>query len=403
VIPAIVLSSHTIGLGVIRALGMMDIPVIVVYYRQDDMGYLSRYVREKIRSPHPEEHEDDFVNLLIELAKRHGGSVLFPVDDATLSAVSRHKALLDKYYMVACTEWSISEQFIDKKHTYALAESIGVPIPKTIIPESAEDVEKYGQMVEYPCVVKPRLGHRYSEAFGKKMVRADNLDQMLIAYREAAGIGVEVMLQELITGDDTHGVNYNSYFWDGKALVEFTAEKVRLAPQGFGVPRVLVSKNIEEVVEPGRKILRAMGFYGYSCTEFKRDSRDGVYKLMEVNGRHNLSTLLSIRCGINFPWLMYKHLVQGELPSACDFKTGIYWIDLTKDLIFSIMDYKKERYSFRQYVTPYLGPHIFAILDLKDIKPFLKRCFDILSGLFRRAAAVLGIRSPEAGKPVRLK
>jgi predicted ATP-grasp superfamily ATP-dependent carboligase len=197
------------------------------------------------------------------------------------------------------------------------------------------------------------------------------------------------MLHEYIPGDDTQGVNYNSYFWNGEPLVEFTAEKVRLAPQGFGVPRVVISKDFPEVKEPGRKILKAMNFYGYSCTEFKRDIRDGTFKLMEVNGRHNLSTLLSVKCGINFPWLMYKHLVLGDLPSASDYKSGIYWIDLTKDIIYNLAHYHKERYSLVQYLRPYISPHVFAILDWKDPKPFIKRWIDLVRMPFKQIGDLL--------------
>jgi len=137
------------------------------------------------------------------------------------------------------------------------------------------------------------------------------------------------------------------------------------------------------VIEPGRKILKAMGFYGYACTEFKKDTRDGVYKLMEVNGRHNLSTLLAVRCGINFPWLEYQHLVENEQPTAQDFKTGIYWIDITSDVGYSLGYLKQERYSLRQYLRPYFNQHVFAIFDLKDIRPFIRRCLFLLKqGLY---------------------
>ena len=52
---------------------------------------------------------------------------------------------------MACTEWNVTEQFIDKKRTYALADAIGVPAPKTTIPHSAEDVEKYSKTVDIPA------------------------------------------------------------------------------------------------------------------------------------------------------------------------------------------------------------------------------------------------------------
>jgi D-aspartate ligase len=377
-VPAIVLGSHTMGLAVIRALGMMGVPIIVVVYdEREDMGYVSKYVTERILAPHPEKFEDQFIDVLEKSAARLSGSLLIPTTDETLSTISRNKTLLEPHYIVACTEWNITEQFIDKKHTYALADSIGIPAPKTMIPHSTEDVERYSRTVDYPCLVKPCQSHSYFDRFKRKMVRVDNLQQMLAAYQEAADANLETMLQEFIPGDDKQGVNYNSYFWNGGPLIEFTAEKVRNAPPQYGSPRVAVSKHIPEVLEPGRKILHAMGFYGFSCTEFKRDARDGIYKLMEVNGRHNRSGLLSVRCGINFPWIQYKHLVYGELPTACAYQTGIYWIDLFRDINYSLKCFREEGYSLSQYFKPYRSPHVFAILDKRDLKPFIRRAINL--------------------------
>jgi predicted ATP-grasp superfamily ATP-dependent carboligase len=81
------------------------------------------------------------------------------------------------------------------------------------------------------------------------------------------------MLQEIIPGKDTDVVNYNAYFHGGEPCVEFTAQHIRNAPPLWGSPRVAMSKKVPEVLEPGRKILRAMSFSGYACTEFKRSRR----------------------------------------------------------------------------------------------------------------------------------
>src|SRR5436309_14915322 len=64
-VPAIVLSGHTAALGVIRALGSMGVPLVNVYYEKRDIGFVSKYVKEKIYAPHPERDEEQFVNLLI--------------------------------------------------------------------------------------------------------------------------------------------------------------------------------------------------------------------------------------------------------------------------------------------------------------------------------------------------
>ncbi len=103
--PAVVVSTHVMGLGVIRALGAAGVPVIAVYFDTRDMGYLSRYVRERIRAPHPEEFEEPFIALLVRLAARFSGSVLIPASDEALVTVSKHRQLLEQHYIVACPDW----------------------------------------------------------------------------------------------------------------------------------------------------------------------------------------------------------------------------------------------------------------------------------------------------------
>jgi predicted ATP-grasp superfamily ATP-dependent carboligase len=376
---AVVLSAHNTGLGVIRALGKHGVPIVAIYYQKQDMGYVSKYVKEKVLAPHPEESEKQFIGLLIDCANCYGNSILIPADDATLVAVSKNKALLANYYIVACAEWTIAQRFIDKKYTYTLAESIGIPAPRTIAPKNESDAEEYAESTTYPCLVKPCQSHRYFEAFRRKVVKVKNADQLMSAYKQASQAGMEVLLQEYIPGEDSAGVNYNSYYWNNKPLVEFTAQKVRLSPPEFGVPAVLVSKHIPELLTPGRKIIQALGYNGYSCTEFKKDARDGVYKLMEINGRHNRSLLLSVKCGINFPLIEYNHRVLGEIPSTINYRKGIYWIDLTKDLVASIQYRKRSKFSLTRYIKPYLKPHAFAVLGITDPMPFVKRCIGILS------------------------
>ena len=376
-IPAVVLSCHTMGLAVIRSLGLKGVPVIALYYQKGDMGYVSKYAKESIHTPHPEKYPQEFIHLLVSIANKIGPSVLIPADDATLSVVSKNRKILDQKFIVACTEWEITKKFIVKKYTYQLAEDIGISVPRTIVPDSIAEVESYGREIQYPCVAKPCESHKYFERFRRKMVKVDNLDQMKSAYQQAKEAGIEVMLQEFIPGDDSNGVNYNSYFWKGQAVIEFTAEKVRLSPPGFGIPRVVVSKDIPEIIAPGRKILKQMGFYGFSCTEFKKDNRDGIYKLMEVNGRHNRSALLAVDCGINFPWIEYKNLVQGEIQPVNAYQKGRYWIDEYQDLFSNAKFYKQENFSLKEYFRPYVGHHTFSVFDIDDVQPFFKRLIDL--------------------------
>lgn len=371
--PAIVLSGQTAALGVVRSLGTMGVPVVLLHYDDQDFAHLSRYVTFSSRVPHPEKSEDQFIESLLDYGMRFPGAVLFPAADESVVAVARHKTHLARHFLVAATDWQVAQRFIDKQFTYVLAESCGVAIPRTIKARTLADALCGGREIGLPCLVKPCQSHLFHAHFGQKMVRTNTIEQLEKAYCAASEAGLEVMIQEFIPGEDSEVVNYNAYVWGGNFLAEFTSLHVRNAPPWFGSPRVVVSRKVPEVIEPGRRLLSELGYSGYACTEFKRDPRDGVYKLMEVNGRHNLSTMLAVRCGINFPWLHYRHLSDGVAPGPTDFRENVYWIDLVRDLGYSLMCRSQERYSLASYLRPYFTSHVFAILDCGDVRPFLRK------------------------------
>lgn len=133
---------------------------------------------------------------------------------------------------------------------------------------------------------------------------------------------------------ESHNINYNSYAVDTGVAVDFTAEKVRLYPPESGVPCVVRSREVPEVRPLAAGMLSALGYRGYSCMEFKKDPRDGRYKLLEINGRYNRSIALSLGCGLNFPRLDYEYLTSGRLPSGTGTsRQQMYWIDVTRDLL----------------------------------------------------------------------
>jgi predicted ATP-grasp superfamily ATP-dependent carboligase len=141
-------------------------------------------------------------------------------------------------------------------------------------------------------------------------------------------------------------------------------------------------------------MLRALGFEGFACSEFKRDPRDGRYKIVDVNGRHNLSGLLAVRCGVNFPLLQYRHLLYGEVPRPAPFREGMYWTDVVRDAGYGLRYLLHERHAPWTQLRPYLGPGCDAIFDRSDLRPFLTRC-----GFLLRSAVRLGREGAEPAPP----
>jgi predicted ATP-grasp superfamily ATP-dependent carboligase len=395
--PVVVISAHTMALGAVRALGEAGIPVFVLHHDPRDMAHVSRHAKGAFPVPPPHREEAAFVQALLVHAPRFRGAMLLPASDDALAAVSRHKALLERDYVVACPDWDVARRFIEKRRTYELAAGAGVPTPITAEVDSAEEAREAAARIGFPLLVKPSQSHLYYDRFHRKMVEVHGVDALVAHVSAARRAGLDVVLQEIVPGPDSDVVNYNAYSWGGRSLVEFTARQLRKAPPRFGSPRVVVSERIEAVLEPGRRTLAALGLEGFSCTELKRDARDGRYKVLDVNGRHNLSGLLAVRCGINFPLLEYRHRMLGELPRERPFTEGVYWTDFFRDAGYSVRHLLEERHAPWAYLAPYVRlAHCDAIFDRDDLRPFVARGRYLATSLVRWLAPRRG-HAPDAG------
>ena len=76
--PAVVLSSHVVGLGVIRALGSKGVPITAVSYQRHDMGNASKYVTDTLQVPHPEKDESGFIHALLESGEKAFSAAINP-------------------------------------------------------------------------------------------------------------------------------------------------------------------------------------------------------------------------------------------------------------------------------------------------------------------------------------
>lgn len=375
--PALVVSCYTMGLGVIRSLGQRGVPVVAVQFDRRDIAQHSRHVVGTHHVPVPSRHEEAFIAALVELGRRYPGALLVPAHDAPLVAIARHRQTLSESLVVAAPDWPTVRRCIDKDQTYTVAIEAGVPVPRRVTPRTIEDLEAGIEQVGLPLLVKPSWSHLFVSEFGAKMIHATTAAEARRAFERAANAGLEVMLQEIIPGPPAAGVNLNSYTVAGEPVAEFTSRKLRNSPTDWGSPRVAVSEYVEEVREPGRTLMRALGFEGFANSEWKLDERDGIYKLMEVNARHNLSSLLAVRCGIDFPWIDYRFRMDGVVPQARESgEQGRYWIDLVRDLATSPGDLRSERLTVGDFLRPYVRRHVGAHWSWRDPLPGLARGWD---------------------------
>jgi D-aspartate ligase len=309
--PAVVVDVGWVnGLAAIRSLGRAGIRVLALDHRRSALGFRSRYA-EPVVTPDPQD-EEEFVSFLAELDVER--APVFATHDEPLNAIARAGDRLGERFLYPFPPWEVLGRIQTKRGQLEAAGRAGVPTPRTAYPTSAGEARAAAELLGFPVLVKPSSTEGFKRRFGKQAFRCEAAAEVERAYAEAEPYAP--MVQEVIPGGDDALYTLGSYLSrEGEALGLFCGRKLRQTPPGVGTCRVGEALWVDEVVDHGLTLLRALEFHGLSQVEFKRDPRDGAYKLMEVNPRLFQWHGLAAACGVDLPLIAYRDLT-GEAVEA---------------------------------------------------------------------------------------
>jgi predicted ATP-grasp superfamily ATP-dependent carboligase len=301
------------GLAAIRSLGRAGVPVVALDRHRSALGFRSRYALG-IACPDPVAEEGAFVELLVALADALGRPApIFPTHDEELAAVAKAAPVLGGRYLYPFPPWETVERIQRKRVQLEEAQAAGVPIPATAYPASAAEALSAGDDMGYPVLVKPSEPVGFRRRFRRQAFRCRTPEELGRAFADSEPF--VPMVQELVPGGDEELYTLGSYLAaDGEALGLFSGRKLRQTPPTVGTCRVGEAVWVQEVVDQGLRLLSRLGFHGLSQVEFKRDPRDGRYKLMEVNPRLWQWHGLASACGVDLVRLAYRDLL-GDRPA----------------------------------------------------------------------------------------
>lgn len=383
----LVVGCHVSGYGVIRGLGGKNIRIVAMVYGKTDFGDVSRYVSEVVNIPHPRKEDKKFINFLISNAHKWHGALIIDTDDDGAVTISKNKKELSKYYKIPTVEWDILRKFIVKTEAHKIANKCNVPHPNNFLPKTLQELSKMKGELKYPCILKPVYGHEFYSLFRIKNFEVNNYNELYSKFKLCLEHNQEVMVQEIIPGPDTNLYKMETYINSkGNFSAKYFMNKIRQNPPIFGVGRVAVSiERNEEVEILSERLIKHSRYKGFCSIELKKDPRDNQLKLMEVNVRMTRHIMLPIASGVNFPLLIYKDLVENEQIKITNYKKNGYWIELHSDLYNTIFQRKKENFTLRDYLTPYLSKNkVFAVLTIHDLKPFLKLNYVLLLRVIKK-------------------
>lgn len=323
--PAIVVDVGWVnGLAAIRSLGRAGAPVLAVDHRPWALGLRSRFAIA-VSAPDPGRDEDGFLAALSTLGDALGAPApVFPTHDEGLNIIARHAQELGERFLYPFPDWSSLERIQSKRYQLEAAEAAGVDIPRTGHPRSGGEALRIADEIGYPVLVKPADPVEFKRRFTRQAFRCDTRAELEDAY--ALAEPHEPMVQELIPGGDDALYTLGSYLdAAGRPLGVFSGRKLRQTPPTVGTCRVGEAVWVQEVVDAGLRFLEALAYRGISQVEFKRDPRDGRYKLMEINPRLYQWHGLAASCGVDLPRIAYHDLLRSPPAPARMGRDGRKW------------------------------------------------------------------------------
>lgn len=368
---AIVVGGDYQGLGIVRSLGRRGVPTCVV----DDERSISRVSRYTGRTVHVGSlrTEDATLSVLHSIRRRYGldGWVVYPTREETVAAIAGNRDELAESFRVPTPCLDTVQAAWDKRHTYRLAEKLDVPTPRTWFPLTEDDLDLVD--LSAPVVVKPAIKEHFIYATKAKAWRADTADELRQVFRRAAGIVEpgEIIVQELIPGGGAEQYAYCAMFADGEALAGMTVRRLRQHPSDFGKASTYVETVDERALEePSVRFLREIGYYGLVELEYKRDPRDGRFKLLDVNARTWGYHSLGAAAGVDFPHLLFRHQL-GEPIRPARARAGVRWVRLATDVPNAFVDWRARRLDVGGYLRSLRRVHTEAVFSLRDPMPGL--------------------------------
>ena len=402
--PVVVASVFQTGLNLMRDLLRHGVRVVGVDCHPGHEGFRSRYGTSQL-CPNPDTDPEDWVAYMIGLAGSLGAKPVFiAAADQFVSALAAHAHELKEFYLFSLDTVVVQGQLATKEQQYALAMAHGLPIPRTAYVQSRAELEQWAAGARFPCLLKPRQQREWESLplgnalRGRKLVTASDAETLLTKYALAEPYRPEVVAQEIIDGGDDTKFCYLSVYGagsrgvGGRRLGYCVVQEFRAYPIGFGSGSLVSPVVDEEIATLCDNFLRGIGYAGICEIEVKRDSRDGIVRLIEANPRFSGTGDAALYAGVDIGWLHYLDLI-GKNPEPVEpSRFGFTHVTLRRD-IPSFEHYLNRRLlTWRDIFRSYRGRLEFFDFDLYDPLPTagtLVGCLRVLVGMTLRN---LGLR-----------
>ena len=382
--PVLILNLFYTGLGIAHNLRGYGLRVIGLSADRQAYGRFSRFcdVRE---SPNSQENPEELKSYLLGLAGELHGAIIFPTRDADVLFLDHYREELEPHFRLAIPPRECLQNVVDKGKLVEIALRAGVSVPRTLVVKTREHISRVGDVVGYPCVVKPvrsadwRGGHNWEKVGGRKAFLVQNVIELEKEYAQIASVTPELLIQEWIPGRPDQIVILGGYVGEGAdPLAYFTARKLIQSPEDFGTGCIVESVDLPRLLEPTIRLWRALKYRGMAEVEYKRDARTDEYKLIEINTRHWDWHRLGMASGVNVSWAAYCDLAGISISKKNPPILSAKWIAEDATLLYLLRGVYHREIRLRSLQKDFSGRRLYGIFAWNDPLPLFYNLFGVL-------------------------
>jgi D-aspartate ligase len=394
--PAVVLKldpnvMHHGGLGVIRSLGRIGVPVYGVHEGPLAPAASSRYLRGRCFWQPPADHAERIRVGLVRLASRIGRpAVLLPTDDAGAIFLAEQGESLRPWYLFPEQPAHLPRQLAGKYSLFQLCRELDLPAPAAFIPESPEAAQEFAAQAGFPLIAKLTTPWQGGRLRSTSIVASPaELDDVLAETGQA---GAGLMLQEFIPGGPDQDWFFHGYGDAGSVCQPaFTGVKERSYPAHAGLTSLGRSEPNGELRAQMTALLARLGFRGICDLDLRLDLRDGQYKLLDFNPRLGAQfRLFRTTAGVDVATAAYLDLTGQPIPAGE--QVARRFVVENYDPLGALGYWRRGELSLGAWLSSLRGVDETAWFAADDLRPFGLMCLRMGWRLVSRPASRLPAR-----------
>jgi len=395
--PAVVLKfdpnvMHHGGLGAIRSLGRMGVPVYAVQESPWAPAGHSRYLSGKVLWRPGGLSADRIRAGLLQLADVIGSpSVLIPTDDAGAIFLAEYGAELRGHFLFPDQPASLPRQLAGKHSLHMLCAELGFPSPASSLPSSLSQAGRQAAAYGYPVVAKlARPWQSRSKQRSTQVIR--NPADLAAAWQDGEASGAGLMLQEYIPAAAGHDWFFHGYSGTGGLCrPACTGVKDRSYPAGAGLTSFGRCVPNDALRASVTGLLSRLGYRGIADLDLRLDDRDGQYKLLDFNPRLGAQfRLFTGPSGLDVVRAAYLDLT-GQPVTGAEPESGRSFMVESYDPLTALSYWRSGEISMRSWLAATRGVDETAWFARDDLRPFELMCVRMgwraLTRPFQQAAA----------------